>query len=40
MNMLFEIYIHKNNPAQIWLTCTFKHLSSVNVFAAISDMYN
>ena len=40
MNMLFEIYIHKNNPAQIWLTCTFKLLSSVNVFAAISDMYN
>ena len=35
INMLFKICIDKNNPAQIWLTYTFRQLSSVNVHAVM-----
>ena len=40
MNMLFKICIDKNNPAQIWLTYTFRQLSSVNVHAAMICIIN
>ena len=40
MNMLFKICIDKNNPAQIWLTYTFRQLSSVNVHATMICIIN
>ena len=40
MNMLFKICIDKNNPAQIWLTYTFRQLSSVNVHAVMICIIN
>ena len=35
MNMLFEIFTDKNNPAQMWSAHTIKHLSSVKVDAVM-----
>ena len=40
MNILFLIYMDKNNPAQIWSTYTFKDLISINIYAVMIRIIN